>query len=53
MQLRFAALSDEEKIASLKRAGILDSEGKLSSSYGGDGAPTRDSEDASQRDVAQ
>ena len=37
----FAALSDAEKIECLKRSGILDQHGKLSSSYGGEGEPTR------------
>lgn len=37
----FVALSDAEKIECLKRSGILDRSGKLSSSYGGDGEPTR------------
>lgn len=37
----FASLTVEQKIERLKVSGILDAEGKLSSSYGGEGEPTR------------
>ena len=37
---RYQALTAEQRIARLKRVGILDAEGKLSSRYGGDGKDT-------------
>ncbi len=36
-----ASLTPAQKIERLKESGILDQRGKLSSSYGGDGEPTR------------
>ena len=37
----FAALLPAQKIEQLKASGILDQQGKLSSSYGGEGESTR------------
>jgi hypothetical protein len=38
---RLERITHEQRIETLKRAGILDEDGKLSSGYGGDGKPTR------------
>lgn len=37
----FSKLSAPEQVDLLKSSGILDQQGKVSSSYGGDGQPTR------------
>ena len=43
---RYQALTAEQRIARLKRVGILDAEGKLSSRYGGEGQDTSDARPA-------